>query len=134
MQENDYTLYDYLKPILTGGIISLLLSGVFLFIFALVMTKIDFPFSIINPISIAILGISTLIGSFVGANGFRRKGFFIGLSVSLLVFLVLLLLNLSMDPQGFGTVAIVKGCTVIICGILGGVLGVNKRKNAKFKI
>ena len=38
MQENDYTLYDYIKPILTGSIISIFSAGIFLFIFALVMT------------------------------------------------------------------------------------------------
>ena len=134
MQENDYTLYDYIKPILIGSIISILSIGVLLFIFALVMTKVDLPFILVTPISIAVLGFSTVIGSFIGAKGFGRKGFFIGLCTSLLVFLTLLLLNLSMDPQGFGSVAIIKAITVLSTGIIGGVMGVNKRKSAKFKI
>ena len=134
MQENDYTLYDYIKPILTGSIISIFSAGILLFIFALVMTKVDLPLSFITPISIMIMGFSTLIGSFIGAKSFGRKGFFIGLCVSLLVFLTLLLINLSIQPQGFGTVALVKASTVLVTGIAGGVLGVNKRKTAKFKI
>ena len=83
MQENDYTLYDYIKPILIGSIISIFSAGVLLFIFALVMTKVDLPFSLVTPISIVILGFSTLIGSFIGAKSFGRKGFFVGLCVSL---------------------------------------------------
>ena len=134
MQENDYTLYDYIKPILIGSIISIFSAGVLLFIFALVMTKVDLPFSLVTPISIVILGFSTLIGSFIGAKSFGRKGFFVGLCVSLLVFLTLLLINLSLQPQGFGSVALIKASTVLITGIVGGVLGVNKRKTAKFKI
>ena len=134
MQENDYTLNDYIKPILTGSIISILSTAVLLFIFSLVMTKVDLPFSLVSPISIVILGFSTLLGAFIGAKSFGCKGFFIGLCTSLLVFLTLLLLNLSMEPQGFGSIAIIKAATILISGIVGGVLGVNKRKSAKFKI
>lgn len=134
MHENDYTLYDYIKPILIGSIISILSAGVLLFIFALVITKIDLPFSLITPISVAILGFSTLIGSFIGAKGFGRKGFFVGLCISLVIFITLLLLNLSIEPQGFGTVAVAKAITILITGVVGGVLGVNKKKSAKFKI
>ena len=134
MRENDYTLYDYIKPILIGSIISILSAGVLLFIFSLVLTKVDLPFGIITPISIIILGFSTLIGSFIGAKSFEKKGFFIGFCTSLVIFLTLLLLNLSMEPQGFGSVAIVKAVTVLVTGIIGGVWGVNKKSSAKFKI
>lgn len=134
MHENDYTLYDYIKPILTGSIISILASGILLFIFSLVLTKIDLPFPLIMPISIVILGFSTLIGSFIGAKSFGKKGFFIGLCISLVIFLTLLLLNLSIEPQGFGTIAIIKAVVVLIAGIIGGVFGVNKKNSAKFKI
>ncbi len=134
MHENDYTLYDYIKPILTGSIISILLSGILLFILSLVLTKMDIPFSLILPISIVILGFSTLIGSFIGAKSFGKKGFFIGLCISLVIFLTLLLLNLSIEPQGFGTIAIVKAVVILITGITGGIFGVNKKNPARFKI
>lgn len=134
MHENDYTLYDYIKPILTGSIISILLSGVLLFILSLVLTKIDIPFSLITPISVVILGFSTLIGSFIGAKKFGRKGLFIGLCTSLVIYLTLLLLNLSIEPQGFGTIAIIKAVVILATGIAGGVFGVNKKNHARFKI
>ncbi len=134
MHENDYTLYDYIKPILTGSIVSILSSGILLFIFSLILTKIDLPFPLTMPISIVILGFSTLIGSFIGTKSFGKKGFFIGLCISLVIFLTLLLLNLSIEPQGFGTIAIIKAVVVLITGIIGGVLGVNKKNSAKFKI
>ena len=134
MHENDYTLYDYIKPILTGSIISILLSGVLLFILSLFLTKIDIPFSLITPISVVILGFSTLIGSFIGAKKFGRKGLCIGLCTSLVIFLTLLLLNLSIEPQGFGTIAIIKAVVILTTGITGGVFGVNKKNPTRFKI
>ena len=134
MQEKDYTIYDYIKPILTGSIVSILSTAVLLFIFSIVMTKVDIPFSLVSPISIILLGFSTFLGSFIGAKSFGKKGFFIGLCVSLTVFLTLLLLNLSMEPQGLGSIAAVKAVTTVITGVVGGVLGVNKRKTANFKI
>lgn len=134
MQENDYSLYDYIKPILTGSLISLISIGVLTFIVSLAMTKVDLPFGFISPIAIFILGFSTLLGSFISSKGFGKKGFFLGLSISIAIFIILLLVNLSFEPDGFGTIAAVKGAVTLICGILGGVMGVNSKKSAKFKI
>ena len=134
MQENDYSLYDYIKPILSGSLISLLSIGVLTFIISITMTKVDLPFGFISPIAIIILGFSTLLGSFISSKAFGKKGFFLGLSISLFVFIILLLVNLSFEPDGFGTIAAIKGAVTLICGILGGVMGVNSKKSAKFKI
>lgn len=134
MQENDYSLYDYIKPILSAAFISIFSIAILTFIFSLALTKIDIPFGLISPISIAIIGISNFIGSFISSKRFGKKGLFIGLSASITLFIIMLLVNLSMQPSGFGTVAVIKGIVTLFAGILGGVLGVNGKSKAKFKI
>ena len=134
MQENDYSLYDYIKPILSATFIAVFSIAILTSIFSLVLTKIDLPFGLISPTSIAIIGISNFIGTFIAARRFGKKGLFIGLSASITLFIVILLVNLSIQPSGFGSIAIVKGVVTLFAGILGGVLGVNGKKRAKFKI
>lgn len=134
MNENDYGFYDYIKPILLGTLISLISMGVLMFIISLAMTKVDFPLGFVSPAASAIIGISTFIGSVISAKSFQKKGFFIGLCIAMFVFIVMLLLNLSIDPQGFGTTALVKAAVTLVCGVVGGILGVNKRRSAKIKI
>ncbi len=134
MQENDYTLSDYIKPILSATFISVFSIAILTFIFSLVLTKIDLPFGLISPISIIIIGISNFVGSFIGAKRFGKKGLFIGLSASITLFIVILLVNLSIQPGGFGSIAAIKGIVTLFSGILGGILGVNGKAKAKFKI
>ncbi len=134
MQENDYSLYDYIKPILSATFIAVLLIAVLTFIFSLVLTKIDLPFGMISPISIIIIGLSNFVGTFIGAKRFGKKGLFIGLSASIALFIIILLVNLSIQPSGFGSIAAIKGVVTLFTGILGGILGVNGRSKAKFKI
>ncbi len=134
MQENDYSLYDYIKPILSATFISVFSIAVLTFIFSLTLTKIDLPFGMISPISIAIIGISNLIGAFIAAKSFGKKGLFIGLSASIALFIIILLVNLSIQPGGFGSIAAIKGVVTLFAGILGGILGVNGKSKAKFKV
>ena len=134
MHENDYSLYDYIKPILSATFISVFSIAILTFIFSLALTKIDLPFGLISPVSIAIIGVSNFIGSFISAKKFGKKGLFIGLSASITLFIIILLVNLSIQPSGFGSIAAVKGAVTLFSGILGGILGVNKKSKAKFKI
>ena len=91
MQENDYSLYDYIKPILSATFISVLSIAILTFILSLALTKIDLPFGMISPISIIIIGLSNFIGSFIGAKKFGKKGLFIGFSASIALFIIILL-------------------------------------------
>lgn len=134
MQENDYSLYDYIKPILSATFISVFSIAILTFIFSLALTKIDLPFGIISPVSIVIIAISNFIGSFIGAKKFGKKGLFIGLCASISLFIIILLVNLSIQPSGFGSIAAIKGIVTLFSGILGGILGVNGKSKAKFKI
>ena len=134
MQENDYGFYDYLKPILLGTFVSILSIGIITFLFALMMTTVDVPFGILTPASIVIVSISSLIGSYVGAKKLERKGLFLGLCTATLVLSIILLVNLTIDPQGFGVIAIIKSVAILVCSVFGGVVGVNKKKQAKIRI
>ncbi len=126
---DDLKFSDYIRPILIGTVCTLLISAIFTVILSFIMTKMDFPLGFSMPAAVVILGLSTLIGASVCARKFGQKGLFMGLCVALFMFTIVLLVNLSMHPQGFGEVAMIKGGVILISGIVGGVVGVNKQKN-----
>ena len=111
-----------------GTGIALIISVACLIIFSLILTYTNISETMIEPITIAITGVSILLGSFVGNMKIRKNGLLngglIGIAYLLILYLVSSLLNWSfgLDIQSIIMIAI-----GIVFGILGGVLGVNKR-------
>ena len=111
-----------------GTGIALIISVACLIIFSLILTYTNISETMIEPITIAITGVSILLGSFLGNMKIRKNGLLngglIGIAYLLILYLVSSLLNWSfgLDIQSIIMIAI-----GIVFGILGGVLGVNKR-------
>ncbi len=120
----------YLKPIIFGVLVSVILTAVLLLVFSLILTKIDFSLSAINPVMIALCGISVFAGSFIVSRTVRQRGLFLGLCIGLLYFILMLILSASVSPMGLGLDAVWKFLSSVISGILGGILGVNSNKRA----
>ena len=103
-----------------GVIISLITTFILLFIFAVVLTYTDVSETIINPVIIVITAISILIGSSIGnikikKNGLLNGAFIGGISS---------ILNWKFGLELQSLIMIAVG---MIFGILGGIIGVNKK-------
>lgn len=132
MQTDERSFSYYLKPIIISVGFSLILSALLLLIFSLILSKTDIPLSAINPITIAIMGVSVFLGTFFVARNVRRRGLFLGFSSSLLFFIIMLLLSASTSPMGIGTDALIRALVCLFAGVLGGVFGVNSKVKSLF--
>lgn len=127
MQLEERSFSYYLKPIILSVCISLILSLILLLVFSLVLLKADVSLSLINPITIVIMGISVFLGTFTVSRKVRRRGLFLGFSSGLLFFIIMLLISASVSPMGIGTDALIRALVAIFAGIFGGILGVNSK-------
>ena len=112
------------KHVCTGIGISLISSFVFLCIFALLLMYTNISESTISPVIIIITGISILIGTIkLSKNGIITGGV-VGVLYILIIYLISSLLNcdFSLNIQSFVMIVV-----SIICGMIGGIIGVNRR-------
>ncbi len=116
------------KHVCTGIGISLISSFVFLCIFALLLMYTNISESTISPVIIIITGISILIGTIICTRKLSKNGIItggvVGVIYILIIYLISSLLNcdFSLNIQSFVMIVV-----SIICGMIGGIIGVNRR-------
>lgn len=116
-----------LKNILKGIVISIVCTFIFLFVFSLILTYTNVSETFIAPVIIVVTAISIFIGSSIGNFNMRRNGLINGAIIGGIYLLSIYMLsgiinhNFNLNMQSI--IIIIVG---IICGMFGGVIGVNK--------
>ena len=113
--------------ILKGVGFSFAFTLICLTIFSTLLTYTNLSESLMQPVIISVTGISILAGSFfatrkVGKNGII-KGIAVGLLYILLIYLISSILNNGNFALNLGSIIMIL--TGIICGAIGGIMGVN---------
>ena len=114
--------------IIKGVISSIVFTLIFLFIFSIILTYTTISESFITPTIIVITAISIFIGSSIGNIKMKRNGLFNGALIGGIYLLSIYLLsgiinqNFSLNTQSI--IIIISG---MICGMFGGIIGVNKK-------
>ena len=114
--------------LLKGVGISLAITLISLFIFTVILTYTNISEIYIEPVIMVITGLSILIGSFFGNTKIKKNGMLngglVGLIYLLILYLVSSLLNWKFGLNIQSIVMIIIGC---ICGITGGIFGINMK-------
>lgn len=110
--------------ILKGSFLAIVVTFIFLFIFAIILTYSNIPESTITPIVIAITVISILIGSIISARNIGKNGMINGGAVGL-IYISFIYITSSITFSGFqlSTKSIIMITFAIIAGIIGGAIG-----------
>ena len=117
-----------MKEIIKGVIISIIATMIFLFIFSLILTYTNISESFIAPVIIVITAISIFLGSSIGNIKLKKNGMLNGALVGGIYLISIYILsglinqNFSLSMQSI--IIIIAG---MICGMFGGIIGVNKR-------
>lgn len=116
------------KYILKGVIISIIATLIFLFIFSIILTYTNVSEQLINPFIIVVTAISIFIGSSIGSLKLQKQGLLNGALIGGIYLISLYLIsgiinnNFSISTQSI--ILIIAG---MICGMFGGIIGVNKK-------
>lgn len=128
MEKTQINENNIIKNIAKGIGISLITTLVLLLIFSIILTYTNIQENVINPVIMIITAISILIGSSIGNIKIRKNGLLnggiIGIGYIVIIYLISSILNwkFSLNLQ-----SIIMIITAIIFGILGGIIGVNRK-------
>lgn len=97
-------------------------------VFAFIITKIDVTDKVVSVLSGAALCIGAYAGGYVSAKKRRRNGLFMGILCGLFMFLVILIIGTFFVHTISGFSPSLKLVLTVVCGALGGIVGVNSKK------
>ena len=124
-QESDKRI---IKNIFKGIGISMTFTFVCLLIFSILLTYTNISENTITPVILVVTGISILIGSSIGNTKIKKNGIlngaFIGGGYILILYLISSTLNVRFNLNLQSIIMIAVG---VVFGILGGIIGVNKK-------
>lgn len=112
-----------------GVLISLLFTIIFLIIFSTLLTYTNISEKLITPVIIVITAISIFIGSTIGNLKMNKNVLINGGAIGG-IYLISIYVISSIISQNFtlNTQSIIMIIIGIICGMFGGIIGVNSRK------
>ena len=116
--------------ILSSGVIMLLLTC--LFCLMLKMTS-GLPYGIIDYVMIGIEGVGVLIGAYIACRVSKCKGLNIGAAVGVLTLMILLCVGFALPDNHIGLLTLIRSAVLLLCGVIGGIAGVNKKEKVRIK-
>ena len=125
-EKNEMTRHWKTVLLCTG--IGMVATAVVLMGFALVMSMRDVPQALIDPMAVFALCIGAFLAGLLGAKGVGRRGMLIGMLCAALMFVLVLAVGTAAVREGFGPLTLVKLFAMLLCGAIGGILGINTKK------
>lgn len=108
-----------------------LLSFLILCAFAALMSVRDLPHSAVVPMSILAVAAGTILSGYCCARILREKGLLWGLCCGTVIYLLAFFCELMLLGQPIGALALYKFIIYAASGMIGGVLGVNKKRKVR---
>ena len=129
LQGNNDNLKANIIRIIKGSLLSIIVSVIFLIVFAMLLTYTSLSENTITPIVLAIVGLSILLGSYLSTKKINKKGILNGAMVGVIYMLILYIISsvifMDFSINASSIIMIICG---IIAGIIGGIVGVNTNK------
>ena len=121
-----------LKAAALGLILSVVFTGLLSCIFALILDFMSgIPYGIIDYAAVAIEGISVFLGAYIAAAIVKSKGLIVGVLCAAALIILTAAISLGSGTADIGVISILRAAVLLICGIGGGILGVNKKERIK---
>ena len=122
------------KAVVIGVLISLVLAVILSCLFAVMLNMMSgIPYGIIDYVTVAIEGFSVLIGAYIACVIAKSKGLIIGLLCGAISLLVVFAIGMSMAKNNIGLLTVSRSAVMLLCGIVGGIMGVNRKEKVRIK-
>ncbi len=125
---NRYQITKLLLINLAATFISLFLC---MLISALAGWKMDLDEMVLYYVTFPVIGVCAFANGFVMTRFIRVKGWLVGLCANILFFVVITISHFMIGGQEQEGLFLVKLIILLLCGTVGGIVGVNKKKRIK---
>ena len=129
-QDNKRIGKAVLIGILVTCVVTLLLTCIFGFV--LKMTS-GIPYGVIDYVMIGVTGIAVFLGAYIACVIVKSKGLVIGAAIGAVSLLILICCGFGFSDSSIGLSTLIKSVVMLLCGIVGGILGVNKKEKVCIK-
>lgn len=120
----------YIFYVAKGSIVATLISIVLIFIMSVILTFSNVSETIIPTSVIIISSLSVLAGSILSAIGLNKNGLINGATVGIVYILIIYILSSIMTTEfNINVKSLIMALVSITTGMVGGIIGVNIRKN-----
>lgn len=121
------------KVILICSLITTVAAGLIMSLTSLVISKTgNLPDSTAPLIITIICAVSAFIGGLILSSCLKEKGAVLGLICSSVFAFLISGISLAMTYNPFTVVGVIRIAAILIGGVAGGIVGVNKRSKVKF--
>ena len=123
-----------IKAPIIGVLISIVSILILTCLFALVISFLPtIPYGGLPYTMIAAEGLSAFIGAYIAAAIAKCRGLMVGAVIGSIVFLILLAVGMSTSTDSLTVLTIIRAAALIALGILGGILGVNRKEKIRIR-
>lgn len=122
------------KSLAIGIFSSIILIVLLTCLFGLMLKMMSgIPYSIIDYVTVGIEGFSVLIGAYIACAVTKSKGLLIGALCGGITLLLTFACGLSIADNDIGILTVIRSAVLLLCGIIGGVAGVNRKDKVRIK-
>ena len=129
--KNEIRLGVYGKPLLIGTIAGVLTAVAVLLFCALAVSCFSLPIAAMRAMAILTVAAGGLVGGYVAARTFRKKGLLIGTAVGVILALILTVAGVLFIKEAPVMQSLTKFAILIASAMIGGILGVNAKQKRR---
>lgn len=120
---------NYIFSIILGSTISFILTIIMIFIISVLLCNTNLNESIINPFIIFSSSFSILIGALFATRKIEKNGILVGSIIGIVYMLLIYIISSILNSNfSLNTNSVFLITFSIICGAIGGVLGINIKR------
>ena len=121
------------RAIIISLLLTTIISAGLLALMALILGKMEtLPKGIIPVLTIIVSCVAVFLGAFIASLMLKERGIINGLVIAFLFSAIVLSVAFFTYETEFGLSGVTKLAAIFISGILGGILGVNRKNKVKF--
>lgn len=122
------------KAVAIGVLCSVVLAVLLTCLFSMMLNMMSgIPYDIIDYVMVAIEGFSVLIGAYIACVIAKSKGLIIGALCGAISLLIVFAVGMSMAKNNIGLLTVIRSAVMLLCGIIGGIMGVNRKDKVRIK-
>ena len=134
MSEFDRDKGRIAKAVLIGALSSVVLAVLLTCLFSVMLHMMSgIPYDVIDYVMVAIEGFSVLIGAYIACVIVKSKGLIIGALCGAISLLIVFAVGMSMSKNNIGLLTIIRSIVMLLCGVIGGIMGVNRKEKVRIK-